>query len=101
MHRRRARRSRPARATAGNRKASSSVLSTNHDEDEACKAEDRGHAAGADEIHGRAAVFAGGRIVVITEEKNGVAGVADLAGRGFDESETKVARFVLEAVEVA
>ena len=49
----------------------------------------------------RAAVLAGGRIVVIAEEKDGVGGRADFPCRGLDEGEAQIARLVLEAVEVA
>src|SRR5258708_23384061 len=88
--------SRPAPATAGNRKASSRVLFADHDEDESEQTEHGGHAAGADEVHGGAAGFPGGRIVVGAEEKNCGGGPADPAGRGLDQSQAQSARLVLE-----
>src|SRR3954471_8383179 len=100
-HRRRMRRSRPGRATAGSRKASSRVLFADHDEDESEQAKHGGNAAGADEVHRGTAVAAGGRIVVVAEEQDGVGGGADFSGRGFDEREAEVARLVFETVEVA
>src|SRR5437868_5094155 len=91
-----------APAKAENRRASLlPALLANHDDDEAPQGEDRGHAAGADEIHRRAAVLPGGRIVVKAEQQDLLRQPADLSLRGLGQGEVEVARLVLESKQVA
>src|SRR5712691_3753829 len=75
-------------------------LLTDHHDDEARQRNDRGDAAGADEVHRAAAVTAGRRIVVVTEEEDLIGRRADRSARRFDDTQPKVARLEFEAEEV-
>src|SRR5712664_3446847 len=77
------------------------ALPSQHHHDESREPDDRGDPAGADHVHRAPAVFAGGRIVVIAEEKKLIGRAADAIPRGFDQRQAYVARLVFESVEVA
>src|SRR5205814_2529611 len=47
-----------------------------------------------------AAVFSGGRIVVVAEQQKLIARRSDLVGGRFDESKANIARLVFESVEI-